>query len=75
METGAFSEHSLDNWLTNDNGVIYTQPEPGENLHDHAPNFHKWLSYTAGRDALKMQRIAAGLFMVPANRYDWQLFL
>ncbi len=75
METGAFSEHSLDNWLTNDNGVIYTQPEPGENLHDHAPNFHKWLSYTAGRDALKMQRIAAGLFMVLANRYDWQLFL
>ncbi|HEL5384717.1 TPA: DNA primase [Klebsiella pneumoniae] len=75
METGDFSEHSLDNWLTNDNGVIYTQPEPGENLHDHAPNFHKWLSYTAGRDALKMQRIAAGLFMVLANRYDWQLFL
>ncbi|EPY9681345.1 primase-helicase zinc-binding domain-containing protein, partial [Klebsiella pneumoniae] len=75
METGAFSEHSLDNWLTNDNGVIYTQPETGENLHDHAPNFHKWLSYTAGRDALKMQRIAAGLFMVLANRYDWQLFL
>ncbi|HCB9113464.1 TPA: DNA primase [Klebsiella pneumoniae] len=75
METGDFSEHSLDNWLTNDNGVIYTQPEPGENLHDHAPNFHKWLSYTAGRDALKMLRIAAGLFMVLANRYDWQLFL
>ncbi|ELZ1063212.1 toprim domain-containing protein [Escherichia coli] len=75
METGAFSQHSLDNWLTNDNGVIYTPPEPGENLHDHAPNFHKWLSYTAGRDALKMKRIAAGLFMVLANRYDWQLFL
>ncbi|WP_050542079.1 toprim domain-containing protein [Citrobacter freundii] len=75
METGTFSQHSLDNWLTNDNGVIYTPPEPGENLHDHAPNFHKWLSYTAGRDALKMKRIAAGLFMVLANRYDWQLFL
>ncbi|HFZ0485384.1 TPA: toprim domain-containing protein [Citrobacter koseri] len=75
METGTFSQHSLDNWLTNDNGVVYTPPEPGENLHDHAPNFHKWLSYTAGRDALKMKRIAAGLFMVLANRYDWQLFL
>ncbi|PLJ44916.1 DNA primase [Klebsiella quasipneumoniae] len=75
METGAFSEHSLDNWLTNDNGVIYTPPEPGENLHDHAPNFHKWLSYAAARDPHKMQRIAAGLFMVLANRYDWQLFL
>lgn len=75
METGAFSEHSLDNWLTNDNGVIYTPPEPGENLHDHAPNFHKWLSCAAARDPHKMQRIAAGLFMVLANRYDWQLFL
>ncbi|WP_417641338.1 primase-helicase zinc-binding domain-containing protein [Klebsiella sp. FR21MBA2675] len=75
METGAFSEHSSGNWLTNDNGVIYTPPEPGENLHDHAPNFHKWLSYAAARDPHKMQRIAAGLFMVLANRYDWQLFL
>lgn len=75
METGEFTEHSPDNWLTNHNGVEYTHPVPGENLHDHAPNFHKWLSYTANRDALKMQRIVAALFMVLANRYDWQLFL
>ncbi len=75
METGEFTEHRPDNWLTNHNGVEYTPPIPGENLHDHAPNFHKWLSHAADNDALKMQRIAAGLFMVLANRYDWQLFL
>ena len=75
METGVFSEHSRDNWLTNHNGVTYTPAVPGENLRDHAPNFHKWLSYASDRDAIKMQRIAAALFMVLANRYDWQLFL
>ncbi|MDU2784094.1 MAG: primase-like DNA-binding domain-containing protein [Enterobacter sp.] len=75
METGIFSEHSQDNWLTNHNGVTYTPAVPSENLRDHAPNFHKWLSYASDRDAIKMQRIAAALFMVLANRYDWQLFL
>lgn len=75
METGEFTEPRPDNWLTNHNGVEYTPAVPGENLHDHAPNFHKWLSHTAENDALKMQRIAAALFMVLANRYDWQLFL
>lgn len=75
METGLFSEHCADNWITNHNGIEYSPAVPGENLHDHAPNFHKWLSYSSGKDALKMQRICAGLFMVLANRYDWQLFL
>lgn len=75
METGLFSEHCADNWITNHNGIEYSPAVPGENLHDHAPNFHKWLSYSSGKDALKMLRICAGLFMVLANRYDWQLFL
>ncbi|EOX6873858.1 DUF5906 domain-containing protein, partial [Klebsiella pneumoniae] len=75
MESGEFSEHSQNNWLTNHNGVEYTPAVLGENLRDHAPNFHKWLSYASDRDAIKMQRIAAALFMVLANRYDWQLFL
>lgn len=75
MGTGIFSEHCLGNWLTNHNGVEYIPAEPGESLSDHAPNFHKWLSHAADHDALKMQRICAALFMVLANRYDWQLFL
>jgi putative DNA primase/helicase len=28
METGIFSEHSQDNWLTNHNGVTYTPAVP-----------------------------------------------
>ncbi len=35
----------------------------------------KWLSYATDNDAAKMDRINAALFMVLANRYDWQLFL
>ncbi len=75
MASGAFTAHSADNWLMNHNGIEYTAATPGENLHDNAPNFHKWLSHVAENDALKMRRIAAALFMVLANRYDWQLFL
>ncbi len=75
METGKFSAHCPYNWLINHNGVVYTPAVQGENFRDYASNFHKWLSDTAGRDALKMQRILAALFMVLANRYEWQLFL
>ncbi|ELQ9285105.1 DNA primase [Salmonella enterica] len=75
MSTGEFSEHDPDNWITNHNGIEYSEALPGENLRDHAPNFHKWLIHAADNDALKMQRIAAALFMILANRHDWQLFL
>ncbi|ECD8384952.1 DNA primase [Salmonella enterica] len=75
MSTGKFSEHDPDNWITSHNGIEYSEAQPGENIHDHAPNFHKWLSHAADNDALKMQRIAAALFMILANRHDWQLFL
>ncbi|EKQ0637290.1 DNA primase [Salmonella enterica] len=75
MSTGVFSEHDPDNWITSHNGIEYSEAQPGENLHDHAPNFHKWLSHAADNDALKMQRITAALFMILANRHDWQLFL
>ncbi|ECW2670896.1 DNA primase [Salmonella enterica] len=75
MSTGVFSEHDPDNWITSHNGIEYSEAQPGENIHDHAPNFHKWLSHAADNDALKMQRIAAALFMILANRHDWQLFL
>ncbi|OIN32453.1 DNA primase [Salmonella enterica subsp. enterica serovar Sarajane] len=75
MSTGEFSEHAPGNWITSHNGIEYSEALPGENIHDHAPNFHKWLSHAADNDALKMRRIAAALFMVLANRHDWQLFL
>ncbi|MCT7653975.1 DUF5906 domain-containing protein [Oceanimonas sp. NS1] len=54
--------------------VDYCEAVPGESLEAHAPNFSRWLS-RAGHGTLKADRILAALFMVLANRYDWQLFL
>ncbi|EJQ8321118.1 DNA primase [Salmonella enterica] len=74
-EAGHFRPHCPEDWLTGHNDVDYTPPVPGENLQNHAPAFWRWLSHAAGNDAQKMTRIMAALFMVLANRYDWQMFI
>ncbi len=75
IETKLFTAHKPDNWLQNHNGIEYTPAKPDENLRDNAPHFHQWLDHAASRDPHKMKRIFAALYMVLANRYDWQLFL
>ncbi|EEZ1110711.1 DNA primase, partial [Escherichia coli] len=56
LKTGEFSPHTPENWITTHNGIEYTQPAPGENIRDNAPNFHKWLEHAAGKDPRKMMR-------------------
>ncbi|WP_394515938.1 DNA primase [Pantoea sp. SGAir0430] len=73
--TGAFSPHRRENWLRTISDVDYTRPVAGETLEYHAPHFWQWLDRAAGRSAEKRDIILAALFMVLANRYDWQLFL
>ncbi|EOR3507549.1 phage/plasmid primase, P4 family, partial [Escherichia coli] len=75
LKTGEFSPHTPENWITTHNGIEYTPPAPGENIRDNAPNFHKWLEHAAGKDPRKMIRICAALYMIMANRYDWQMFI
>ncbi|EPU9440900.1 DUF5906 domain-containing protein [Escherichia coli B9:H18] len=75
LKTGEFSQHVPENWITTHNGIEYTPPAPGENIRDNAPNFHKWLDHAAGKDPRKMMRICAALYMIMANRYDWQMFI
>lgn len=75
LKTGEFSPHMPENWITTHNGIEYTPPAPGENIRDNAPNFHKWLEHAAGKDPRKMMRICAALYMIMANRYDWQMFI
>ncbi|HDH9217419.1 TPA: toprim domain-containing protein, partial [Escherichia coli] len=75
LSTQQFKPHAPENWLLNHNGIVFTAPESNENLKQHAPSFYKWLSHSAGNDEEKMNRINAGLFMILANRYDWQLFI
>ncbi|EFJ8810117.1 DNA primase [Escherichia coli] len=75
LKTGELSQHVPENWITTHNGIEYTPPAPGENIRDNAPNFHKWLDHAAGKDPRKMMRICAALYMIMANRYDWQMFI
>ncbi len=71
----AFRPHSLVDGLLTHNGIEYSEPLVGETLVHCAPHFMTWLSYATDNDAAKMDRIKAALFMVLANRNDWQLFL
>ncbi|EKF5618495.1 toprim domain-containing protein [Salmonella enterica subsp. enterica] len=70
-----FREHDKDDWLLIASDVDFCQPENGESLEAHAPNFWHWLQHATAKDSQKADRLLAALFMVLANRYDWQLFL
>lgn len=73
--TGVFSPHSKAHWLRTLCDVDFTPPVAGEALETHAPNFWRWLDRAASKNPGKRDVILAALFMVLANRYDWQLFL
>ncbi|HDV7044365.1 TPA: toprim domain-containing protein [Salmonella enterica subsp. enterica] len=74
-QSGIFSPHSKTHWLRTLCDVDFTPPVEGETLETHAPNFWRWLDRAAGSSSDKRDVILAALFMVLANRYDWQLFL
>ena len=71
----AFKLHAKSHWLQSINSVDYVDSVTNENLELHAPNFYQWLSRSAKKDKIKMDAIKAALYMILANRYDWQLFL
>jgi len=74
-QSGLFSPHHKSHWLRTLCDVDFTPPVEGETLETHAPNFWRWLDRAAGKNPQKRDVILAALFMVLANRYDWQLFL
>ncbi|UXY10063.1 primase-like DNA-binding domain-containing protein [Kosakonia sp. ML.JS2a] len=74
-QSGIFSPHHKSHWLRTLCDVDFTPPVEGETLETHAPHFWRWLDRAAGGNAAKRDVILAALFMVLANRYDWQLFL
>ncbi|MCI0214185.1 toprim domain-containing protein [Cronobacter sakazakii] len=74
-KSGIFSPHHKSHWLRTLCDVDFTPPVTGETLETHAPHFWRWLDRAAGGRADKRDVILAALFMVLANRYDWQLFL
>ncbi|CZW19752.1 TPA: toprim domain-containing protein [Enterobacter hormaechei subsp. steigerwaltii] len=74
-QSGIFSPHLKSHWLRTLCDVDFTPPVEGEMLETHAPNFWRWLDRAAGKNPQKRDVILAALFMILANRYDWQLFL
>ncbi|MEQ9877439.1 DUF5906 domain-containing protein [Pectobacterium aroidearum] len=73
--TGKFRDHSQEDWLLIASELPFSAPAEGETLATHAPSFWKWLSRSVGNNKRKADRVLSALFMVLANRYDWQLFL
>lgn len=73
--TGQFRQHSKTDWLLIASELPFSPPAEGETLETHAPNFWKWLRRSVANNDRKTDRVLAALFMVLANRYDWQLFL
>lgn len=74
-KAGEFRPHRREDYLLIASGVEFSQAHEGETLASHAPNFWKWLTRSTGGNTRKADRVLAALYMVMANRYDWQLFL
>ncbi|OKP00649.1 toprim domain-containing protein [Xenorhabdus eapokensis] len=70
-----FRSHRKNDWLLLANDVEFNSPVSGETLQNHAPQFWQWLNRATANCENKFDRVLAALFMVLANRYDWQLFL
>lgn len=73
--SGQFRPHNQKDWLLVASDLPFSEPAEGETLATHAPNFWKWLRRSVADNDRKADRVLAALFMVLANRYDWQLFL
>jgi putative DNA primase/helicase len=73
--SGEFRPHSKTDWLLIASELPFSPPAEGETLASHAPSFWKWLRRSVADNDRKSDRVLAALFMVLANRYDWQLFL
>lgn len=75
LDSRLFKPYSKSHWLQSINSVDFISSVADENIEHHAPNFYQWLSRSAKNDQVKMDAIKAALYMILANRYDWQLFL
>lgn len=70
-----FQAHDRNNMLVNVSHFSFGPAAESETLQSHAPWFRGWLQHVTAQNQHKTDRLLAALFMVLANRYDWQLFL
>ena len=74
LKSQTFRPHNKQDWLLVSNDIDYYPAKENESFDTHAPNFAKWLKRASGNQD-KAKNILAALYMILANRYDWQLFL
>ena len=74
LKTQTFRPHNKQDWLLVSNNIDYYPAKEKESFETHAPNFAKWLKRASGNQD-KAKNILAALYMILANRHDWQLFL
>ena len=74
LKSQTFRPHNKQDWLLVSNDIDYYPAKENESLETHAPNFTKWLKRVSGNQD-KAKNILASLYMILANRHDWQLFL
>jgi putative DNA primase/helicase len=74
-KAGEFRQHRREDWLLIASNVEFNQAQDGETLASNAPNFWNWITRSTGGNTRKADRVLSALYMVMANRYDWQLFL
>ncbi|OCG24709.1 hypothetical protein A9G11_03385 [Gilliamella sp. wkB108] len=74
LKSQTFRPHNKQDWLLVNNNIDYYPAKENESFETHAPNFTKWLKRVSGNQD-KAKNILASLYMILANRHDWQLFL
>ena len=74
LKSQTFRPHNKQDWLLVSNDIDYYPAKENESFDTHAPNFAKWLKRASGNQD-KTKNILAALYMILANRHDWQLFL
>ena len=74
LKSQTFRPHNKQDWLLVSNDIDYYPAKENESFDTHAPNFAKWLKKASGNQD-KAKNILAALYMILANRHDWQLFL
>ncbi|MCX8573915.1 MULTISPECIES: DNA primase family protein [unclassified Gilliamella] len=75
LKNQSFRPHNSMDWLLVNNNINYYPATENETLEIHAPNFTKWLERASNNNQDKKTNILAALYMILANRYDWQLFI
>lgn len=75
LSLNQFREHNKNDWLMTSNNINYYPAKGKESFKTHAPNFYRWLTRATAKNQTKIKNVLAALYIVLANRYDWQLFL